>query len=412
MVLRLFIVICACFYKGFAKSSILFNMDSYKMKKTIAIVIMAVMICPVATMMTAYAATAETLETPPSLKPIEKIEVRFENREGILLAGIIFYPGWTGNWKLPAVVIVPGFACHKEDYFWLADALVENGYVAISIDGTGQADIGGAHPLSEMSVMPYVNDVSDAITYLTTESPVADIVDAEKIAIAGHSYGGGTVTVAAVVDERVKACIMLSPIMDALAEPKGYASKSRCPTIVLDGHMDGVLVTVSNAVPIYRDLNSPKQLILIEGGTHMGFTNIYPVASLLEIPTLAWQIPVEAHYCVAWLDYYLKGDESAYKRIITPIPHLSRFSGMAYDFGPGKASKPIGSILNIVTSLCRPFMMMLFLIPIPKVLLSLMGPLVSIPGMSSIMNILISLIIDVVDLWYIIPKLIDFIPYP
>jgi hypothetical protein len=124
--------------------------------------------------------------------------------------------------KAPMIVIKNGSVQASEElYWWAAQPLVRAGYVVLTSDPRGQGDSDMATPnfgeqggningrvfyeglVNDIDFMlsspnqPYPHEQSCADTYPTvtaTHNPFYEYIDAERLGIAGHSYGAGGVT--------------------------------------------------------------------------------------------------------------------------------------------------------------------------------------------------------------------------
>jgi dienelactone hydrolase len=263
--------------------------------------------------------------------PLENFEVTFTDRYGIPHRALIYLPpGFDSSGRYPAVICCGGWMGFLEMYTIMPRMLAYHGYVAMLFEPTLETT-----PISSMvlsTVTPkWVQDVQDAITYLTEQSPVKDSVDSGRIGIEGHSMGGFTVSEAPVVDDRVKAVIALSD-----ATPLAGLFK-QVPLMIITGDFDIVVNDQLVAIPAYYAAQPPKELIVIKGGTHDGFSN------LLEpyYPKPPWQHYTWEHYASAWFDYWLKGDGDAVQKLThtlyTPdgTECLSAAHRSVYNFGEG-----------------------------------------------------------------------------
>lgn len=90
--------------------------------------------------------------------------------------------------KYPLIILSHGYLAAPESLAWLAEALVDCGFVVAGVQH---------HDLDEKRLLHIDHwhrplDVSRLITFLTEESDLSSHLDASKIGIAGHSMGGLT----------------------------------------------------------------------------------------------------------------------------------------------------------------------------------------------------------------------------
>ena len=103
----------------------------------------------------------------------------------------------------------------------------------------------------------------------------AGAVDADRIAVTGHSGGGITTLVvtydAGVRDPRIKAAIPLAP--PSCWFQAGWFGAVTVPLLILQGDADRLVDIDANARAIYGRANAPKSLVRIVGGNHIGFSD-------------------------------------------------------------------------------------------------------------------------------------------
>jgi dienelactone hydrolase len=188
--------------------------------------------------------------------------------------------------------------------------LVNNGYVV-------------AFPRTEGSFSPSHNDfgldlaqVSEQMLNLNTV--VSSIFYQglnEKVAIMGHSMGGGSTFLAANNTNSVQTVIGLAP---AETDPSAIAAASlvSIPSLILSGSSDGVTPEVDHHLPIYNALISTcKYFVSILGGAHCFFANANfncdtgeAFSSTGISITREEQQQTASDYYLPWLNVYLKNN--------------------------------------------------------------------------------------------------------
>jgi uncharacterized protein len=104
---------------------------------------------------------------------------------------------------LPAIVLCQGFAAVKELLLpAYAEHFAANGFAALLFDyrgfGKSEGELGRLVPRMQ------IEDIKQAITFLTTQIDVNVSIDKARIGLWGTSYGGANALVAASEDPRVK----------------------------------------------------------------------------------------------------------------------------------------------------------------------------------------------------------------
>ncbi len=275
---------------------------------------------------------------------IEIIDITFESNN-YTLYGEIYYPSEQSG-TYPGIVFCEGFAGYVEAYSWIPKALAEQGYVVLLYDYPGQGRSEGIFGNRNISIpslnfyfrfgvlfevpLHYMSDelvtaTMDAVTYLTDESPIKNLVDNTSIGLIGHSLGSFTVTETAAVDRRIGAVVALSQgnIRDA---------KNIDAPIQLQAGCFDITVSIPIASLCYKHANAPKELIAIQYGTHIGFTAAFGRYCLCP----PWQKELCLKYAIGWFDYFLKNKPEAYETITNGSDHLSKFNKSRYNFGDGE----------------------------------------------------------------------------
>ncbi|MGH3242417.1 MAG: hypothetical protein ACRDNL_18720, partial [Spirillospora sp.] len=165
-------------------------------------------------------------------------------------------------------------------------------------------------------------------------NPLGDLVDPDRIGLAGHSFGAAGVSYVGQEDPRVDAIVA----WDNLRAPTGAPACPSAPDTRVDQEItkpaigmaaDYFLVPQpytsdpnpqgkSAGFESYRAAGVDSMQVQIRGGTHYEFSFLpgtvttYPfgTATLRGMDLVAW-------YTVAWLDKYVKGDPSADARLLT-----------------------------------------------------------------------------------------------
>lgn len=131
--------------------------------------------------------------------------VRFHS-DGFQIAGVLFQPEEAAAESCPGIMMCQGMVGIKE-YFWfpqIGQQLAEMGCVALIWDyrgvGESEGEYGRLYPLEP------AEDIRNGLTYLETNP----IVDPDRLALLGFSFGGGMVPYVAGVDDRVKCAISVA----------------------------------------------------------------------------------------------------------------------------------------------------------------------------------------------------------
>jgi predicted dienelactone hydrolase len=202
----------------------------------------------------------------------------------------------------PLIVFGHGFALSPRTYWPLLHAWARAGYVVAApvFPLENRAAPGGPNEV-DLSNQPA--DMSFVITRLLAASaadkpPLGGLIDANRIAVAGHSDGGDTALAVADGpnrDHRVSAAVVM-----AGAEIPGLGlDSSGAPLLAIQGTADPVNPP-SATDAFFAALAGPKFLLRLLGASHIPpYSSQQPQLGVVERVTLAF------------LALYLKGDRTA-----------------------------------------------------------------------------------------------------
>jgi dienelactone hydrolase len=278
--------------------------------------------------------------TEAGLGTVERVEFTAQN--GSTLRGRIFSPPDSvpkpaGGY--PGVVITDGsIQAYQNLYYWAAEDLAANGYVAMTYDvqGQGDSDLAGSDCPGDCSGVPYQQNYNfyqgaeDSLSFfLSDKNPYARQLDASRVGIAGHSLGAAAVSVVGQCDNRVKTIAAwdnLRKIAPAdcstdVTIPQQYRSSKLVHTPALALTNDYGFWTQPTTSPPdpkskmagYDQLKAAgldTQIIAFRGATHLTYTYIPLVFQASELNER-----MASYYTLAWLDATLKGKRSGFDRL-------------------------------------------------------------------------------------------------
>jgi dipeptidyl aminopeptidase/acylaminoacyl peptidase len=225
--------------------------------------------------------------------PVERVAFPFR---GVAMAGWLRKPESVR--RPPVAVILPGLdACKEELHAW-AEAFVERGMAALTLDGPGQGETSFHLPTTHEwgLVLGAVIDVLEK----------RDDVDSHRVGVVGQSLGAIYAPLAAAGEPRLKACIAncgpydwgtVLPKMPKVSQEvfrmrshaktmdeayalarkitlEGAASRIKCPLLVIFGAGDK-LIPPSEGERLVRAASGPSELVVYEEGNHVCFNISY-----------------------------------------------------------------------------------------------------------------------------------------
>ncbi|MEU5218260.1 alpha/beta fold hydrolase [Streptomyces sp. NPDC020807] len=137
----------------------------------------------------------------------DEVGVRFVDIVGdggtVLKANVITPAGADGSRRYPVIVLPTSWAMPRIEYLVPAIQLADSGYVVVSYNSRGFWESGGE---IETAGPKDVADAAKVVDWALAHTPA----DAERVGMAGVSYGAGISLLAAAHDPRVKAVAALS----------------------------------------------------------------------------------------------------------------------------------------------------------------------------------------------------------
>ncbi|MFD6949004.1 lipase [Nocardiopsis sp. TSRI0078] len=214
--------------------------------------------------------------------------------------GTIYYPTTTREGTFGGVVIAPGYTASSSTMSWMGHRLASQGFVVFTIDTNTRYD----QPDSRG------RQIEAALDYLAEDSDVANRVDGDRMAVMGHSMGGGGTLAAAEDRPELRAAIPLTP----WHTQKNWSSV-QVPTMIIGAENDSIASVRSHSIPFYESLNRNLESAYLEldGASHFA-----PNTSNTAI----------AKYSISWLKRFVDEDER-YEQFLCPPPStgwLSDFS--------------------------------------------------------------------------------------
>lgn len=219
-------------------------------------------------------------------------------------------PGDGQGAPFPLVVLGHGLGGNEESLAPLAQAWVSAGYV-VAMPHFPLTYAGTPGGVDGADVQSQPGDVSFVVDQMLAESddsasPLAGLVNSERIGVAGHSNGAitalGVVANSCCRDPRITTAIVLS------GSPSPYVGGTYdlgdIPPIMFVHGVNDQAVSYNQAVETFNQAAAPKALLTLEQADHGGW---------LAPSNEAFAITVKA--TTDFLDGYLRGDATAIARL-------------------------------------------------------------------------------------------------
>ncbi|BCY12867.1 dienelactone hydrolase family protein [Actinoplanes sp. L3-i22] len=252
------------------------------------------------------------------------------------------FPADPAQAPYPVALIVSGVNVGQEAYRWLATELAGRGFIAVTYDWVGEL-FGGLKGITPGVILDAARPDSygtqpttpsvPAVLEALAESPLAEVMDLDKVGLVGHSAGGTVVLQSARFFPSVKAVAAYGThtmVATMLGWPAGTVVPAQVasPVLLMAGSQDGVIngsadrygeEATSRQDPISRtfdealpDRNGANLQVTFAGANHFGI--VHPVdetaaRAFLDLPATtdpAVTRAALADVLAAFLDVHLR----------------------------------------------------------------------------------------------------------
>ena len=197
--------------------------------------------------------------------------------------------------RFPLVVFSHGYGGHRRQSTFLCTHLASHGYVVVAPDHTGNTLRDVFQQTIDARAGRPVPDVLDTVREFVKHRPpdaswsidraldgaaggIADHVDAERIGIAGHSFGGWTTLATAAGDRRIRAALPLAPAGGNMVELPGnplrdaldFAWSRDVPTLYVVADRDSLL-PLPSMHDLFASTQATKRMVVLRNADHMHF---------------------------------------------------------------------------------------------------------------------------------------------
>ncbi|MBG0827764.1 alpha/beta hydrolase [Planomonospora sp. ID67723] len=178
-------------------------------------------------------------------------------------------------------------------------------------------------PASQGGLFPshgaFADDLNAALTWMVQQDTAGGSrfnahVRTDRLALSGHSMGGGASVLAAARNPSVRAVTNLAAA-ETNPSAKAAAATTRVPMQLVAGSQDTVAGPSGHQIPIYGAKLPSKQLRTITGGFHCGFTDSGGFGCDSGSISRAVQQSITQRVTTSWLLYYLADDTGQYDAV-------------------------------------------------------------------------------------------------
>jgi len=216
--------------------------------------------------------------------------------------GTIYYPTAADTYGL--IALSPGFTGTQASVAWLGSRLASHGFVVITMNTNSSLDFPASRATQLIAALNHVVNNSNAT--------VKSRIDPSRLAVGGHSMGGGGSLIAAQDHPSLKGAFPLTP-WNTSAKFSGVS----VPTMIIGADGDAVAPVVLQARPFYAGLPAAtlKAYGELNGASH-------------STPT-ATNTPV-GRYAVSWMKRFVDGD-TRYSAFLCGAEHTSYATAAVFD---------------------------------------------------------------------------------
>ena len=210
-------------------------------------------------------------------------------------AATIYYPTATNVGTFGGVAISPGYTETQSAISWFGPRLASHGFVVITFNTNSPYD-----------QMPSRGDqLLAALDYLTGSSAVASRVDATRLAVMGHSMGGGGSLEATKKRPSLQASVPLAAYHSDKTWPEVTT-----PTMLIGAQNDTIAPVSSHSIPFYDSIPAAtgKAYLELAKASHNATNSDNAVTS---------------QYSITWLKRFVDND-TRYTQFLCPGPSTSR----------------------------------------------------------------------------------------
>ena len=274
--------------------------------------------------------------------------------------------------RFPVVLFSHGFGGHRRQSTFLCTHLASHGYIVAAMDHTGNTVIDMAQMTMQVMMGEPMPDTDKMLTDLIALRPgdvgfvldrllAGDLgidvssIDADRIGMSGHSFGGWTTLMMAARDRRIRAALPLAPAggkcplpADRLIQSLDFEWGRDVPTLYLVADKD-TLLPLDGMRELLGKTHSTKRMVVLGNADHMHFCDEVEATHELframappgPFQEIAKSLPPASELCpgthaydfsrslgLAHMDAVLRGNEEAAAFLAGDLPSVFRERGI------------------------------------------------------------------------------------
>ena len=233
-----------------------------------------------------------------------------EERDNREIPCVVWYPAEESSAEaiplggdFPVFIMAHGFLMSATDYEDLALLLVNSNYIFVALDT--EQGLMPDHESLGLDLSFVANQIVGGVSLGFLDESLSG-----RVAIGGHSMGGGASWLAAAQTSSIDAVVAMAP---ADTDPSAILAGENItiPVLVISGAADTVTPPETQHEPIYNSAvnSSCRAFVSIDGGGHCGFADTGTLCNLGEFGFLGLsqeeQLELSVRCIVPWLDYFV-----------------------------------------------------------------------------------------------------------
>ena len=197
-------------------------------------------------------------------------------------------------------------------------------------------EIAASGPGDREKYLYRLDEMKLAINSLVASEKFCKVIDDNRIAVGGHSFGGYTAlglceTIEERHDPRIKAVLLFSTGAGGYLFKEAELAAVRIPSMLFLGEREekqlrGSETMLAIAEKVYRSLPAPKYFLEIKGASHFSFNNRFVDTRMARLLSgTEEQFEVIRRYSIAFLEKYVAEKEDVTHILEHSDPILAHF---------------------------------------------------------------------------------------